>query len=157
MKAKQVALIVVLVALVVAVHLTGVLASGSRPDKASPRDDRNWPETVSGLLHRVPGLARDLAPDDVAGRPCVRPEGDAVALIGCDALAVPDGVDRVVLRLTEPACIVTAVTPGQLSQSFDTGDAEGDGLLRIPVAGEGTILRLSTVAGTAPCRARVAG
>lgn len=139
-------------ALVVALFALSVGVSSDR-GRADPKDAAGI-EWLDGLLGRVPGIGREIEPDEIEpdsdcfdGRRFLLDDTTRVC-----SFEVPPDVDRVVLRLRQDRCEVDiGAQPGVGGQHLDLSDANDDGELRLGLTGDGATIRLSMSLGSSTC------
>lgn len=150
---QRVLLVGLLVAVIVAVYVLGIVGAVG-DDGEYGRPGESWVTGVRSALSAMPGLVDTLAAEDVAADPCVD-TGPPPVLRGCTGLAIPDGIDQVVLRQLPTTCVVELRHPDEPDQSRDASDADDEtGELVVPVAADGSTLTLRSLAPE-PCVVRL--
>lgn len=158
MERRQIVLLALIGALVVAFYVLGLGVAARQPDRADP-DDAGGIEAIDAGVGAVPGIGSALTADQV-DTGCFSDGTFQVAggAAGGCGFAVPEGVDRVELQFLAGNC--TIEVSGQadvIDHDVDRGDFDADGLGRLAIAGNGAVVRLLPGAAAGGCTVRLLG
>jgi hypothetical protein len=155
---RQVVLLALIGALVVALYVLGLGVGAGQSDRADP-SDAGGIEAIDAGVGAVPGIGSALTADQV-DTGCF--SGDTFQVVGGAAggcgFAVPEGVDRVDLQFLAGNC--TIEVSGQadvIDHDVDRSDFDADGRGRLAIAGDGAVVRLLPGTGAGGCTLRLIG
>lgn len=154
MDRKQVALLALLGALIVAVFMLSV-GIGSTGNESVDPEQANGIDAIDSGVGAVPGIGTPLRAADVDVG-CFD-GGRFVIASGPCGFAIAEGIDRVELTFESGLCTIAVTDQDDvLDQRVDRGDFGDDGRGRLALTGNGAVVTISPL-GTGGCSLRLEG